>query len=302
MCCRREDSEMARAIYLSLAESDKSSNKNSRQNDTSDTHEPPNLSTTIDPPPGLKKKRSSNLNEPQESNLLTSVPEPPPGFKKKQSTCITEKDFPVMIKVPESLPSAPSLSYGKLIGSNVNKQEFPTLHGNPTADNRPVAPPPGFGKKTPSSATVKPQLEKKESFVKQLRLVLKSDENFEQFKIWSSQYRMSEISAEEYDNNCYKLFGDQQWDNIFDELAATFPDKQGRDDLIKVHHDHGTKIPKKSKAKKHHHDNNDRPLTAWGIGNNRLGDHMNEDLYPPLSSTSMVQPPPAKWGHKVAVK
>jgi len=293
---------MTRAIALSLAESDKSSNKNSKKNNTSDTQES-NLSTTINPPPGLKKKQSCNLNEPQEPNSLTVVPEPPPGFKKKKSTYTTEMDFPVMIKAPESLPSAPSLSYSKLIGSNVSKQEFPTLCGNPTVENKPVAPPPGFGKKTPSSCSSKPpQPEKKEPFVKQLRHVLKSDENFEQFKIWSSQYRRSEISAEEYENNCYKLFGDQQWNNIFDELVATFPDKQGRDDLIKAHHDHGTKKSKKYKAKKHHHDNNDRPLTAWGIGSNMLGDRMNEDLYPPLSSTSMVQPPPAKWGRKVAVK
>ena len=107
----------------------------------------------------------------------------------------------------------------------------------------------------------------------------------------------SEISAENYESNCYKLFGDQ-WNDVFDELVATFPDKQGQDDLIKAHQNRVIQPIKKSKAKKH---NNYRPLTAWGPGN-MVGNRMDDDLYPPLSSTALVQPPPAKWGHKVAVK
>ena len=61
---------MARTIALSLAEGDKSSNKNPKYNDTTDSEEPPTAlpaSTAVDPPPGLKKKRSGNCNEPEES-------------------------------------------------------------------------------------------------------------------------------------------------------------------------------------------------------------------------------------------
>lgn len=302
MFCRREDSEMARVIALSLAEGDKSSNKSSKKTDTTDSQELPTKTSAatvaIDTPPGLKKKRSSDPNEPQESNSLTLPPDPPPGFKKKTNNYETE--FPIMIKAPESLPSVPSLSYGNLVGNNaINNEAFPTLSDVPTVVDKPVAPPPGFEKKVPNSVSAKPQPEKKEPFVKRLRQLLGNDEKFEQFKMWSSRYRMSEISAEEYDNNCYKLFGDQQWNNIFDELVRTFPDKQGQDDLIKAHRDCDTKATKKSKAKKH---NSYRPLTAWGTGNKMVGDRMDDELYPPLSNTALVQPPPAKWGHKVAVK
>ena len=297
---RREDSEMAKAIALSIAEGDKSSNKTSKKNDSADSQEPlpKSAAAVADPPPGLKKKRSGNPKEPQDSNLLTLAPDPPPGFKKKQSNY--EAEFPVMITPLESLASVPSLPYGNLIGtSDINVQGFPSLSNAPTTDDKKVAPPPGFEKKTPNAAVVKPEPEKKEPFVKRLKHILGNDENFEQFKTWSSRYRRSEISAEEYESNCYKLFGDQQWNNIFDELVATLPDKQGQDDLIKAHQNRGvTQTTKKSKAKKH---NNYRPLTPWGSGN-MVGNRMDDDLYPPLSGTTLVQPPPAKWGHKVAVK
>ena len=287
---------MARAIALSLTEGDKSSNKTSKKNDSTEFKEAPPKSTA-DPPPGLKKKRSGNPNEPQDSKSLAPAPNPPPGFKKKQSNNY-EADFPVTIKPLESLPSVPSISYGNLIGSDdVNVRDFPTLCNVPTADDKKVAPPPGFEKKTPNTAVVKPEPEKKEPFVKRLKHILGNDENFEEFKTWSSKYRRSEISAEDYESNCYKLFGDQ-WNDVFDELVATFPDKQGQDDLIKAHQNRVTQPTKKSKAKKH---NNYRPLTAWGPGNT-VGNRMDDDLYPPLSDTALVQPPPAKWGHKVAVK
>ena len=136
-----------------------------------------------------------------------------------------------------------------------------------------------------------------QAFVKRLKHILGSDEEFEQFKMWSSKYRNNEINAEEYESNCYKLFGDQHWNDIFDELVATLPDQQGQDNLIKVHRNRVTQATKKSKAKKHNY----RPLTAWGPGN-MVGNRMDDDLYPPLSSTALVQPPSAKWGHKVAVK
>lgn len=309
---------MARAMALSLAEADKtssksskkddtraiaegekSSDKSSKKDDTTDTHVPPTTSTTAtvntDPPPRLKKKRSGNPNEPKDSNSLVVAPNPPPGFKKKQSNNY-ETEFPVMVKAPESVPSAPSLPYGNLIESNIVTNE-----GFPTLDNKPVAPPPGFGKKVPNS---EPQPEKKEPIVKRLRDLLGNDKKFEQFKIWSSKYRMSEISAEKYEDDCCKLFGDQQWNDIFDELVATFPDEQGQDDLIKAHQNHDdTKATKKSKAKAKKNHTTYRPLTAWGPGNNMVGDRMNDELYPPLSAgTSSVQPPPAKWGRKVAVK
>lgn len=296
---RREESEMARAIALSLTEGDKSSNKTSKKNDSTDSQEPlpKSAAAVVDPPPGLKKKkRSGNPNEPQDSKSLMPAPEPPPGFKKKQSNNY-EADFPVTIKPLESLPSVPSLPYGNLIGTNVSIEGFPILCDVPTADDKKVAPPPGFGKKMSSAAVVKPEPEKKEPFVKRLKHILGSDENFEQFKIWSSKYRNSEMNAKEYESNCYKLFGDQQWNDIFDELVSTFPDKQGQDDLIKAHQNRVTQTTKKSKAKRH---NNYRPLTAWGPGN-MVGNRMDDDLYPPLSNTALVQPPPAKWGRKVAV-
>ena len=299
MYYRREDSEMTRALALSLAESDKSSDKSSRKNDTTDSQEPPTTSATatvaVDAPPGLKKKRSGNANEPQDSNSLILAPEPPPGFKKKQSNY--ESDFPVTIKAPESLPSVPLVSYGNLVGNDLTNQAFPTLSDASTVDKT-IAPPPGFGKKMSTSNSANPQPEKKEPIIKQLRQLLQNDENFEQFKTCSGNYRRHEISAEEYENICNRLFGDQQWNSVFDELVATFPDKQGQDDLIKAHQNRKTKATKKSKAKRHNY----RPVTAWGVGNSAVGDRMDDELYPPLSGTALVQPPPAKWGHKVAVK
>ena len=298
--CRREDSEMTRAIALSLAEGDKSSNKTSKKNDSTDSQKPPPKSAVAvaDPPPDLKKKKqSSNPNELQDSKTVTPAPDPPPGFKKKQSNNSYEADFPVTIKPLESFPSVPSLPYGNLIGTNdVNVESFPTLSTVPTTDDKKVAPPPGFGKKMPSAVVIKPEPEK-ESFVKRLKHILGSDEKFEQFKMWSSKYRNNEINAEEYESNCYKLFGDQHWNDIFNELVATLPDKQGQDNLIKAHQNRVTQATKKSKAKKHNY----RPLTAWGPGN-MVGNRMDDDLYPPLSGTASVQPPPPKWGHKVAVK
>ena len=77
--------------------------------------------------------------------------------------------------------------------------------------------------------------------------MLGNDENFEEFKIWSSKYRRSKISAENYESNCYKMFSDQ-WNDVFDELVATFPDKQGQDDLIKAHQNRVTQPIKKSTA------------------------------------------------------
>lgn len=299
--CRREETDVARAIALSLAESEKSSSKSSKKDDTINSQVPTNVTASPNPPPGFKKKctdpppglkkRSDDPTEPQESTLLIPAPDPPPGFKKKPSNY--EKDFPVMIKAPESLPSLPSLSYGNLINDNAMKQDFPVFS---TIDNKAVVPPPGLGK---NSTATNPLPEKKESIVKRLRDILGSDEKFEQLKMWSSKYRMNEISAEEYENNCYSLFGDQQWSNVFDELVATFPDKQGQDDLIKAHQRRNTKPPKKSRAKRHNHY---RPFTAWGTGNSMVGDRMDDDLYPPLPSTAMLPPPPAKWNHKVAVK
>ena len=300
---------MTRAISLSLAESDKSSNKSSKKNKSMDSQElvPTSAVSVVDPPPGLKKKRSGNPNEPQDSNSLAVASNPPPGFKKKQSNY--EADFPVMVKPPESLPSVPSLPYGNLIGTNdINSKSFPTLCDDPVMDSKKVAPPPGFEKKLPppgfekkltSSALVKPEPEKKETFVNRLKHVLGNDEKFEQFKLLSSKYRKNQINAEDYESNCYRLFGDQQWNDIFDELVATFPDKQGQDDLIKAHQNRTTKMTKKAKPKKHH---NYRPLTAWGPGNSMGVNRMDKDLYPPLSGAALVQPPPARWGHKVAVK
>ena len=299
MCYRREDSEIAKAIALSLAESDKTSNKNSKKNDAADPQELPSTSTTatvtVKPPPGLKKKQSGNPSEPQDCNSLTLAPDPPPGFKKKQTNY--ETDFPVMIKAPESLPSAPSLSYGNLVGNIVTTENFPTLSDVSTLDKT-VTPPPGFEKKTPTSTSAVPQLEKKEPIIKRLRHLLESDEKFEQFKTWSGDYRRRKISAEEYENNCNTMFGDQQWNSVFDELVATLPDKLRQDDLIKAHQNRNTKTTKKSKAKKHNY----RPVVAWGAGNSRVGDRMDDELYPPLSGNPLVRPPPAKWGHKVAVK
>ena len=297
---RREDSEITRAIALSLAERDKSSNKSSKKNRSTDSQEsvPTSAVPVVDPPPGLKKKRSSNPTESQDSSSLAVASNPPPGFKKKQSNY--ESDFPVMVKPPESLPSGPSLPYGSLIETNdINSKSFPTLCDNPVVDSKKVAPPPGFGKKTPSSSVVKPAPAKKEPFVIKLKHLLGNDEKFEQFKLWSSKYRMNEINAEDYESSCYRLFGDQQWSDIFDELVATFPDKHGQDNLIKAHLNRGTKMTKKARPKKHH---SYKPLTAWGPGNSMGVNHMDEDLYPPLSGAALVRPSPAKWGHKVAVK
>ena len=297
MCYRREESEMSRAIALSLTESDKTPNKNSRKNDTADPQELPSTSTTatvtVNAPPGLKKKQSGNPSEPQDCNSLTLAPDPPPGFKKKQINY--EMDFPVMIKAPESLPSVPSLSYGNLVGNNVATENFPTL--SDVSTDKTVAPPPGFEKKMPTSTSAIPQPEKKEPIIKRLKQLLENDEKFEEFKTRSGDYRRCQISAEEYENHCSKLFGDQQWNSVFDELVATLPDKQRQDDLIKAHQNRNTKTTKKSKTKKHNY----RPVMAWGAGNNsRVGDRMDNELYPPLSGTALVQPPPAKWGHKVA--
>ena len=97
---------------------------------------------------------------------------------------------------------------------------------------------PGFEKKMPTSTFAIPQSKKKEPIIKWLKQLLENDEKFEQFKTWSGNYRTCEISTEEYENYCSKLFGNQQWNSVFDELVATLPDKRCQDDLIKTHQNH----------------------------------------------------------------
>ena len=266
---------MARAIALSLAEKEKSS---------TDKKAVP--------------KKSEDVSQ------ITPAPEPPPGFKKKQES-ISETDFPTFVKAPETVASGPSLPYRKVLGGIMKQESFPALGGNDgssSQDSKPVGPPPGFGKKMKSkSAGSKPQTEPKESFVVKLRRLLGDDEHFEQFKTWSSDFRMQKLTAEEYENKCLKLFGDAQWNNVFNELVATFPDKSGRDSLIKAHQSRSGKSSYCSATRKSQHPTS----SAWGIGN-RVGDCMNDMLYPPLcgsASATSRAPAATKWGgYKLSVK
>jgi len=254
-----------------------------------------------------KEKPSANeKTKTEDIHQITPTPEPPPGFKKKQDS-VSETDFPTFVKAPETVTvsSGPTLPYRSVVGAIIKQESFPALGGssNNSPETKPVGPPPGFGKKTkPKSMAAKPQPETKETFVLKLRRLLGDGENFEQFKTWSSDFRMEKLTAEEYENKCLKLFGETQWNNIFDELVATFPDKKGRDNLIKAHHTHDIKSSYCSATKKYNQRHVDyrRPF-AWG--SSHVGDCMNDELYPPLcGNASKRAPAPAKWGHKLSVK
>jgi len=273
----REDDEVARAIALSLTEKEKSS---------------------------ANEKAVSKKTE--DVNQITPAPEPPPGFKKKQDN-VSETDFPTFVKAPETVTvsSGPSLPYRNVAGGIIKQENFPALSGSSSSqESKPVGPPPGFGKKTkPISMAAKPQTETKESFVLKLRRLLGDNDNFEQFKIWSSDFRMEKLTAEEYENNCLKLFGKTQWSDVFDDLVATFPDKKGRENLIKAHHSHTIKSSHYSATKKSkQHRGNHQPPSTWGRCSH-VGDHMSDESYPPLcGSASSRAPVPVKWGHKLSVK
>ena len=270
----REEDEVARAIALSLTAKEKSSANEK-----------------------AVAKKTEDINQ------ITPAPEPPLGFKKKQDN-FSETDFPTFVKTPETVTvsSGPSLPYRNVVGGIIKQGSFPALSGSSSSqESKPVCPPPGFGKKTKqNSMAAKPQPETKESFVLKLRRLLGDDDNFEQFKIWSSDFRMEKLTAEEYENSCRKLFGETQWSNVFDELVATFPDKKGRDNLIKAHHPHNIKSTATKKSKQRRGDH--QPLSAWGRGSH-VEDHMSDEWYPPLCGSARSRAPaPVKWGHKLSVK